>query len=448
MIRIDMRSAAALGTILLLAGCGLLDTSTPDIIQPGNLDTPAGAAARQLGAIRDFGFAKDGDGSQVDTEGLVLLTGDMADEFAHSGFIPSTVEFDQRVVLTNNSSLFDLYFRLHRARVAAEGAAVALQQHSLKPDSAVGIPEMLSLAGFTYIYFGENFCSGVPYSQARGDSLVFGPSVTTTETFKRAVERFDSALAHPALAGDPDVAHLAAVGKGRALLDLDSFPQAAQAVLGVPTEFQYLTEHSPAPLSLSNAIFVYGTSPQGTDGGSISVANVEGTTGLPYRSPSDPRVPFRDTGHLGFDQTTPQFDVLKYPEPGSPVVTAGGVEARLIEAEAQLQSGDLPGMTATLNNLRQTAISPALPTVAQPGTQTAAVDLLFSERAFWLYGTGHRLSDMRRLVRKYGRGVDTVFAVGTYLRGGSYGDLVNFPVPVDEETNPRFQRAACDPRAP
>jgi hypothetical protein len=159
-------------------------------------------------------------------------------------------------------------------------------------------------------------------------------------------------------------------------------------------------------------------------------------------------VPFRDTGHLGFDQTTPQFDVLKYPEPGSPVVTAGGVEARLIEAEAQLQSGDLPGMTATLNNLRQTAISPALPTVAQPGTQTAAVDLLFSERAFWLYGTGHRLSDMRRLVRKYGRSVDTVFAVGAYLRGGSYGDLVNFPVPVDEETNPRFQRAACDPRAP
>jgi hypothetical protein len=447
MIRIQMRPAV-LGVTILLAGCGLLDTDTPDIIEPGNLDSPAGAEARRLGAIRDFGFVKDGDGSQVSTEGLVLLTGDMADEFAHSGFIPSTVEFDQRLVLNNNSSLSDLYFRLHRARAAAEDAAAALQQHSVKPDSATGIPEVLSLAGFTYIYFGENFCSGVPYSQAQGDSLVFGPSTTTTETFKRAVERFDSALAQPAVALDPDIANLAAVGKGRALLDMDSFPQAAQAVLGVPTEFQYLTEHDPAPLSLSNAIFVYGTSDEASDGGSISVADVEGTTGLPYRTALDPRVSFLDTGHLGFDQTTPQFDVLKYPEPGSPIVTADGVEARLIEAEAQLQASNLSGMTTTLNDLRLAFPDLGLGNLAQPATQDDGVDLLFAERAFWLYATAHRLGDLRRLVRKYGRNVDTVFPVGGYLRGGSYGDLVNFPVPVDEETNPQFQRAACDPRAP
>ena len=433
---------------ILLAGCGLLDTDTPDIIEPGNLDSPAGAAARRLGAIRDLGFAKDGDGSQVSTEGLVLLSGDMADEFAHSGFIPSTVEFDQRLVLNNNSSLTDLYFRLHRARAAAEDAVAALQQHSVDPAADAGIPEMLSLAGFTYIYFGENFCSGVPYSRAQGDSLVFGPSATTTETFQRAVERFDSALAQPAVAVDPDIANLAAVGKGRALLDMDSFPQAAQAVVGVPTEFQYLTEHDPAPLSLSNAIFVYGTSAEGSDGGSISVADLEGTTGLPYRSTSDPRVPFLDTGHLGFDQTTPQFDVLKYPEPSSPVVTADGVEARLIEAEAQLQASNLSGMTTTLNDLRQAFPGLGLGNLSPPATQDDGVDLLFLERAFWLYGTAHRLGDMRRLVRKYGRSVDTVFPVGDYLRGGSYGDLVNFPVPVDEETNPQFQRAACDPRAP
>jgi hypothetical protein len=447
MIRIQMRPAA-LGMTLLLAGCGLLDTSTPNIIEPGNLDSPQGAAARRLGAIRDFGFAKDGDGSQVSTEGLVLLTGDMSDEFAHSGFIPSTVEFDQRLVATNNSSLSDLYFRLHRARVAAEDAEASLLQHSVDPAADAGIPEMLSLAGLTYIYFGENFCSGVPYSRVQGDSLVFGPPASTTATFERGLAKFDSALAHPAVASAPDMANLAAVGRGRALLDLGLFPEAAQAVQGVPTGFQYLTEHAPAPLSLSNALFVYGTSAPGSDGGSISVADGEGTNGLPYRSGPDPRVPFLDTGHLGFDQTTPQFDVLKYPDPGSSVVTADGVEARLIEAEAQLQGSDLPGMTATLNNLRQTAISPPLTTLTQPATQAQAVDLLFSERAFWLYGTGHRLGDMRRLVRQYGRGVNTVFPVGTYLRGGSYGDLVNFPVPTDEETNPLFQRSSCDPMAP
>ncbi len=86
--------AAALS---LPTGCGLLDTNQPDIIEPGGLETPEGAEALRVGAIHDFAFVKDGDGSQVDTEGLVLLTGDMGDEFMHSGFIPSTVEFDQRL---------------------------------------------------------------------------------------------------------------------------------------------------------------------------------------------------------------------------------------------------------------------------------------------------------------------------------------------------------------
>jgi hypothetical protein len=56
---------------------------------------------------------------------------------------------------------------------------------------------------------------------------------------------------------------------------------------------------------------------------------------------------------------------------------------------------------------------------------------------------------MRRLVSQYGRNVNTVFPVGPYLRGGSYGTQVNFPVPKDEEDqNPNFSRAKCDPAVP
>jgi hypothetical protein len=433
--------------LALLSGCGLLDTNQPDIIQPGNLDSPQGAEARRLGAIRDFAFAKDGDGSQDSTEGLVLLSGDMADEFGHSGFIPSTVEFDQRLVVNNNPSLTDQYYRLHRARTAAESAAEALQQFSLDPDNDAGIAEMSSLAGFTYIYFGETFCSAVPYSSVSGDETVFGPSESTAATLQRAVARFDAALAHPGVAADANVGYLAAVGKGRALLDLGQFTEAAQAVQGVPTEFQYLSEHDPTPLTLANAIFVYAVSGP-VAGGSISVADVEGGNGLPFRSANDPRVPFTDTGHLGLDQTTPQFDLLKYPDEAAPIVVADGIEARLIEAEALLQVGDRPGMTAILNDLRANAISPPLPALPVPGSAAAAEDVLFSERAFWLYATGHRLGDMRRLVRQYGRSVDTVFPVGGYLRGGSYGTLVSFPVPLDEQNNPQFDRSACDPTTP
>jgi hypothetical protein len=86
--------------------------------------------------------------------------------------------------------------------------------------------------------------------------------------------------------------------------------------------------------------------------------------------------------------------------------------------------------------------------LTDPGATDARVDLLFKERAYALFLTGHRLGDLRRLVRQYGRTAASVFPVGPYgfdpatprgaNAGGSYGTEVNFPVPSDEENNPNF----------
>jgi len=435
-----LRLGWKLAGIVALSGCGLLDSDSPIIIDPGNLESPEGAAARRFGAIRDFGFVRDGDGSETDTEGLIALTGSMSDEFNYSGFLPSDVEFDQRLVVNNNPSVTPLYFRLHVARRGAEAAADALQRWSPDPDNDSGIPEMLALAGFTYLFFAEDFCSGVPYSSVdQNGEQVFGPSRTTDETLGLAIARFDAALAHGGIAADPTIGFLAAVGKGRALVDRGLYAEAAAAVQAVPTQFRYETAHDPTPLSLANAVAVFGIS---ESGGSISVADVEGGTGLPFRSAADPRVPFEDTGHLGDDQTTEQFNVLKYPDLGSSIVLADGIEARLIEAEALLQAGDFPGMNTMLNELRATV---SLPALAAPGTEAEAVDQLFSERGFWLYATAHRLGDMRRLVRQYSRPVESVFPVGDYIRGGTYGTRVAIPIPVTENNNPQYDRTACDP---
>jgi starch-binding outer membrane protein, SusD/RagB family len=54
-------------------------------------------------------------------------------------------------------------------------------------------------------------------------------------------------------------------------------------------------------------------------------------------------------------------------------------------------------------------------------TQAQRVDLHFQERAFWLWLTGQRLSDMRRLVRQYNRPQETVFPTGTFGRSSSPG---------------------------
>lgn len=446
----QISSRGALGALTLLgtlltSGCGLLDTTQPDIVQPNQLNSPAGAEARKNGALHDFVVAKDGDGSQFGTEGLVLLSGDMADEFAHSGFIPSTVEFDQRLIATNNGSLEDIFFRLHKARVGTEAAAAALQQYAEDPTTNSGIPEMLSLAGYTYIFFAEDFCSGVPYSSVVNGVVSAGAADSTVGSLRRALSRFDSALAAPAIGVDPDVQYLAQVGRGRAYLNLGLYDSAAAAVAGVPTSFAYLTEHDASPLVLANAIFIYGVS--GPSGGSISQADSEGTVGLPFRTAADPRTPFVDTGHLGLDQTTPQFDILKYADIGASVVLADGVEARLIEAEAELQSGNIPGMSTILDNLR-TSSGLGLAALPTPANAGEAQDQLFSERAFWMYATGHRLGDLRRLVRQYGVAVNSVFPGGTYLRGGSYGTRVSFPVPASEDQNRNFDRTKCDPDVP
>jgi hypothetical protein len=428
------RPAGALLAGLVLGSCGLLDTQQPNIVDPGTLNSPAGAESIRLGALTDFAFAKDGDGSEFE-DGLILVAGLLSDEFVHSTTPPSEQEIDQRTTARLNPSLSDAYRNMHKARANAELAAEYLQKYLLAPDSTTEIAEMQSIAGFAYLYFGEDFCSGVPFGRVRGDTITFGQPLTSVETFTAALAKFDSALAHPGLAlDDGTITNLAQVGRARALLDLDQFADAAAAVAAVPTDFSYVTEHAESPQRLRNAIFSY------TSDGLWSVSDVEGGNGLPYISDEDPRVPvdsldddgdgFADTG---LDLITPQYFLLKYPDAASPVPVADGTEARLIEAEAQLQANNFAGMRTTLNALRATIGLGNLPT---PGTRDAAVDMLFKERAFWLYATGHRLGDMRRLIRVYGRDPETVFPTGDYHKNGQYGPDVNLPIPIEEDNNP------------
>jgi len=198
----------------------------------------------------------------------------------------------------------------------------------------------------------------------------------------------------------------------------------------VPTEFVYATEHADSPIRLQNAIWSY------TNSGLWSVADAEGGVGIPYRTAADLRVPYFDTEDTGLDLITPQFNLLKYPDATAAVPVGDGIEARLIEAEVQLQGSNLSGMTTTLNDLRAAFPDLALGSLAAPGSQAEGEDLLFAERAFWLYATGHRLGDMRRLLRQYGRTEDTVFPTGDYHKGGSYGSDVNLPIPIEEQNNP------------
>jgi hypothetical protein len=169
---------------------------------------------------------------------------------------------------------------------------------------------------------------------------------------------------------------------------------------------------------------------------------------LPFASAKDPRVPVSGGSSAnaktpGIDKSTPWVGAM-WTARTQPIIVVSGVDARLIEAEAKLNAADYAGMTAILNALRATppSLGPITPTamsaLTAPTTKDAAVDLFFREKAFWQFGRGQRLGDLRRLVRQYGRSADSVFPSGTFYKGGSYSTDVNAPVPDVEKSNPLF----------
>lgn len=409
--------------------CGdLLEVNDPDIVSPGDLSGETGAAVRYAGAIGDFRLAYVNDffGS------VVIASGLLSDELYHSGTFPGFRAVDLRNVTPATQFLADNFQAQQRARAALEGTAGFLQElaaASGQPDPRAD--ELLALAGFTYVGLAELYCSGVPISTAtETGELVLGEPQTTAALLQTAVQRFDAALG----TADPQLANLARVGKARAQLDLADFSGAAATTAAVPDAFAYLLTF--AISSGDNQFYNLNTLLR-----RVSVADREGGNGLDFRTAGDPRVPVTQEPMPGFDQNTPSYQLLAYAITGDALgretsfPLASGIEARLIEAEAALQAGNAAGAFVILNQLRAGA---GLAALLDPGTAEGRTDVLFRERAFWLYATGHRLGDLRRLVRQYGRAASSVFPVGTHISGMAYGTDVNLPVPVEEENNPNF----------
>lgn len=127
-----------------------------------------------------------------------------------------------------------------------------------------------------------------------------------------------------------------------------------------------------------------------------AVSDRDGTQGLDCVSANDPRVPAEPVG-MGKDGITEVHQFMKYTDRYAPIPIASGAEARLTEAEADLQAGEGSGLSL-LNSRRSVAIDPPPETLEDPGSPDARVDLLFRERAFRLFATGHRRGDLRRLM--------------------------------------------------
>ena len=449
--------ALAAGALLLVAGvlggCSLdriAGSSMPvNVPDPGPTHSALGAMNAFRGALLDFRTWVGGDyNSYIPVGGLLTDELGSADISSASFAENDDVLIDSRNLLEGSGTgpIDTLYSGLQQTRGQTEEARGLVEAYD--PDSTAIVGYLDLLQGYTEVYLADLFCSGVPLSTLDyNGNYTLKPGSTTQQVYADAAAQFDSAMTLAV-----DSAHLlnaARVGEARAQLDLGNYAAAASVASQVPDGFTFalrFSTFSPAtnlPGNSGNRNFSFGDFLSGASGAGthVTMSNDEGGNGLPFRASNDPRTAWAVNGASG------GFTLYRPKKYGSllgtdSIVIASAVEARLIEAEVALQAHDTATWLHDLNALRTdstqafgvwnagTGAVKGLAPLTDPGTDSGRVDLTFRERAFWLYLTGERQGDLRRLIRQYGRDPNAVYPTGVYNgAAGSYGNDVTAPIP-------------------
>ena len=329
------------------------------------------------------------------------------------------------------------------------GAIATMRSYGADSLKGEYLAQLFGLRAYLVLQIAEDICPGFPINDISAENLaVYSQPYSTDSAITEALAQADSALADGR--DTTRFLNLARVVKGRALLDLGRWSEAGAAVTSVPTNFAYTTD----PDNTNNYFLRW--SPNGCCGG---VGEREGGNGLPFVSAQDPRVPTTVLWPRQTDATDTLYDQTKY-DGQTPLTLASGIEARLIQAEVALHTGD-PGWIAILDSLRTTCTDattcpspPAgtggvagLAPLSAPSDAQAQLDLVFRERAFWLFFTGHRVGDMRRLIKNYDRAVSSVYAAGPYpILNMQYGTATAIGIPIDyiRRTHPNFTGCVAD----
>jgi starch-binding outer membrane protein, SusD/RagB family len=464
MKRMHSFTRSAIGASLALAlsaGCGgvqdsLLEPQQPGVIKPEDAGSPVGADALRKGALGRMRSATEGG------DGLWLYTGLLADEWKTGDTFIQRVETDQRLIQSNNGNVNAVYVAQHRLRGAARDAINALTQYMLPgPVTDTYLAQMWFVMGIAEMNLAEDWCNGVPYSEIVDGVPQYAPASTSAEGLTRAMTHLDSALAL-ATATDTATANLRQaiqLARARVLVNQGQFATAAGLVTGIPTTFRWNQTHSlttsdVGAWSFNNSQKRWVVSDSFDASGRILNA-------IPFASAADPRVPVGGTSissPLGraFDNSTPFTQQLVWTNRSGKVALWSGIDARLIEAENELQLGNFAAMQTILNTLRgaqqqlsDDLLTPVMAAQATPGTAAAARDRFFREKAFWQFGRGWRLNDLRRLMRQYGLPQDQVYPTGTFFKTSlPYGTDITFPVTSSESPNPNYPAGGCIDRNP
>jgi hypothetical protein len=410
-------ASCAMGLLIAAAGCNITSVQDPAIVQPPDVITPSGAASLRVGALSSLFGAFSAQS---------LYTGLFVDEFTFPPTIANSfaASEDERRLSASNPGNFP-FNQFSGGRINAILAITTAKQVAAQPTWHIG--ELYALIAATELEFAEDLCSGVPIAVVQNFTPSYGPTLSTHQLLDQTLTDLDSAAKYST--GNDSIANLVAVLRGRTYSDSGDLAAASAAVQNVPLGFAYTAELS----DTTNQNVIYRLI---VLNGEETVSDREGINGLPFVSAADPRVTTVAVQPNGITVLAP----ASASNGSAPLILASGIEAQLLSAEAALATGQTSVWATILNNLRQNAITPSMSALTLDSTTSASPSMqlavMFRERAFWLFATGHRLGDMRRLVRRYGLAANSVYPTGLYMGGpATYGSSVVYPVAEQDDPN-------------
>lgn len=401
-----------LAAAMALAGCDtLLEVELPGQVPAEALANAELANTLLLSAIGDFECA---------LTNYAGATAALTDELINSTGWADYTDWDVRRMTADDPDLgsggctnfgFGVFTPLQTARFQAEDNFRRFQEFpdTEIPGKTAALATLKAYGGYATLLLGEGFCE-MTFDE--------GPIMTRAEAFSRAEGDFAQAIELAQQAGATDILNLARVGRARALLDVGRAGEAAGVAAQVPDGFVHLATRSGASerrwnrvARVTHADFFYSVSPEYRD--------------LEFGGVADPRVTVVDADRLGHDGVTAIFLPLKYDAVEDPIVMASGEEARLMEAEAAVEAGDVAAAVAIINGLHE---EHGLPAYAG-GTAAEVMQHIVDERRRTFFLDGHRLGDMLRY--------DLPFPSGVNHKGQPFGTTTCLPLPaVEIDNNP------------
>jgi len=366
------RLAMATCFAALSAGCGgLLDVDNESDILDQDLNTEAAIAPVVNGVAGDFGNMYSN---------LALAVGQAAFELWHTGSHGHDRETDEGFLRRPSSDGNSGYNNGSLAYWTATDARRRIREAFDDADMREDMAQVMVWGGFTLHLLADNWC------QVTFDA---GPPVQPDAVLQRAADDFDQAMQVAIAAGSEEWRLRAVAGRIRARLFLGDYTGVIADGAEIPDGFRFDYNYS------SNSAREYNDVPGHTRDELRRESGVHPKFFEDDRYWNDPRTPMIDWGPdaVGPDAIRLWVEQDKYPARDSDMPISTWQEVRLMEAEAEIQLGNLTRAVDLINAVRD---SWGLAPYAGAVTEDEVMTQLRYERSAELWIQGHALRDLRR----------------------------------------------------